>query len=195
MRIGILGGTFNPIHIGHLVLASEVLHKLKLEKIIFVPSFLPPHKSPSGIISADDRFKMVKFAIRGNSDFSVSDIEIKRKGKSYTIDTITEFKKHLRTAKFYFIIGSDYLGNLDNWRQADELKKLVKFVIVSRPGFKFSKNKKDKFIFLSINTPDISARQIRSRLKENKSIKYLISPEVERYIFKNNLYKNGAPPC
>ncbi len=109
MKIGILGGTFNPVHIGHLILAEEVREKLKLDKIIFIPTALPPHKDNMDIAPAGDRLKMLKLAIKGNKFFGVSDIEIKRKGRSYTIDTIKELKNKFVNDELYFIIGSDLL--------------------------------------------------------------------------------------
>ena len=113
MKIGILGGTFNPIHVGHLILAEEAREKLLLDKIIFVPAATPPHKDISDIAEAQNRFAMLKLASRGNRHFCVSDIEIKREGRSYTIDTIREFKKLYPNDELYFIIGSDLLKYLD----------------------------------------------------------------------------------
>ncbi|MBM3243930.1 MAG: nicotinate (nicotinamide) nucleotide adenylyltransferase, partial [Candidatus Omnitrophica bacterium] len=107
MKIGILGGTFNPVHIGHLILAEEALEKLGLNKIIFMPACLPPHKENIDIAAPNERLKMVKLAIKGNKKFIVSDIEIKRAGRSYTVDTVRELKKRSPKDEFYFIIGSD----------------------------------------------------------------------------------------
>src|SRR3989338_1581087 len=112
MKIGILGGTFNPVHIGHLILAEEAREKLGLDKVIFVPTFLPPHKDNSDIADASDRLMMIKLAIKKNRYFLVSDTEIKRNGRSYTIDTIKEFKEKFRADELYFIVGSDLLKYL-----------------------------------------------------------------------------------
>jgi len=109
MKIGILGGTFNPIHIGHLILAEEAREKLGLDRIIFVPTYLPPHKDNNDIAAATHRYKMIKLVIKTNRFLAVSDIEIKRDGRSYTIDTIKEFKKLYGNDELYFIIGSDLL--------------------------------------------------------------------------------------
>ena len=188
MRIGILGGTFNPIHIGHLILAEEAREKLNLDKIIFVPTFLPPHKDNSDIVPARDRLAMVKLAIKGNRYFSVSDIEIKRDGRSYTIDTLKEFKKKYGQDELYFIIGSDLLKYLDEWKDLDEINKLVKFVVVTRPGYPLEKI--PSYIkTMAIRAVDVSAFQIRKCIKDNKSFGYLVPDSVYSYIIKNKLYK------
>ena len=121
MKIGILGGTFNPIHIGHLILAEEAREKLALDVVIFVPTYLPPHKDDADIIAARDRMTLVKLAIKGNRHFLVSDIEIKRDGRSYTIDTIKELKMRYPKDELCFIIGSDLLNYLPEWKDLDEI--------------------------------------------------------------------------
>ena len=188
MKIGILGGTFNPIHIGHLILAEEAREKLNLDKIIFVPTFLPPHKDNSDIVPARDRLAMVKLAIKGNRYFSVSDIEIKRDGRSYTIDTLKEFKKKYGQDELYFIIGSDLLKYLDEWKDLDEINKLVKFVVVTRPGYPLEKI--PSYIkTMAIRAVDVSAFEIRKCIKDNKSFGYLVPDSVYSYIINKKLYK------
>jgi nicotinate-nucleotide adenylyltransferase len=187
MKIGILGGTFNPIHIGHLILAEEAREKLGLDRIIFVPAFLPPHKDNSDIAPAKDRFAMTKLAIRGNKYFSASDIEIKRDGRSYTIDTINEFKKRFPTDELYFIIGSDLLKYLDEWKDLSEIIKLVKFIVVTRPGFPLEKIP-SYISTVAIRAVDVSGFQIRRCIKEKKSFRYLVSEAVHNYITKRRLY-------
>jgi nicotinate-nucleotide adenylyltransferase len=188
MKIGILGGTFNPIHLGHLILAQEVMEKLNLEKIIFVPAYLPPHKDNSDIAPALDRFKMVKLAIKGNKRFSVSDIEIKRKGRSYTIDTVKEFKKLYPNDELYFIIGSDLLNYLDSWKDLDEILKLINFVVATRPGYPLEKIPAHIFR-IDIRAIDISGFEIRQAIKNKKSFRYLVPEPVYRYINKRGLYR------
>jgi nicotinate-nucleotide adenylyltransferase len=189
MKIGILGGTFNPIHIGHLILAEETREKLNLDKIIFVPAFLPPHKDNSDIVSAKERLIMVKLAIKGNRYFSVSDIEIKRPGRSYTIDTLKEFKKRYGKDELYFIIGSDLLKYLDEWKDLDEINRLVKLVAVTRPGYPLEKI--PSYIkTMAIRAVDISAFQIRQCIKDGKSFRYLVPDLIYGYIIKNKLYKD-----
>ena len=188
MKIGILGGTFNPVHIGHLILAEEAREKLGLDKVIFVPSFLPPHKDNSDIAKATDRLSMIKLAIKTNKYFLVSDTEIKRNGRSYTIDTIKEFKERFRTDDLYFIIGSDLLKYLDEWKDLNEIIKLVRFIVATRPGFPLEKI--PSYIdTLPIRAVDISAFEIRECVKENKSFHYLVPEGVFNYINKRALYK------
>lgn len=188
MKIGILGGTFNPIHLGHLILADEVKDKLKLDRIIFVPTNTPPHKQNSEIIDAKERLKMIRLAIRTNRDFFVSDVEIKRGGVSYTIETIQEFKKMYPNEELYFIIGSDLLEYLHDWKEIDQILKMVNFVVVNRPDFPLEMIP-SYMKTLEIKTIDISGYQIRKNLKENRSIRYLVSERVFEYIKKKGLYR------
>ncbi len=187
MKIGILGGTFNPIHIGHLILAEEARERIGLDKIIFVPTFLPPHKDNSDIAPAKDRLNMVRLAIKGNRHFLVSDVEIRRDGRSYTIDTLKEFNKKYSRQDLYFIIGSDLLKYLDDWKDLDEIIKLVKFIVVTRPGFPLEKI--PSYIkTMAIRAVDVSAFEIRSCVKENKSFRYLVPEAVYKYIVNKKLY-------
>ena len=191
MKIGILGGTFNPIHIGHLILAEEVREKLKLDKIIFVPTYLPPHKDNSDIASAGARLAMVKLAIKGNRYFVVSDIEIKRDGRSYTIDTLKEFKKMSPQDELYFIIGSDLLKYLDEWKDLDEIIQMVRFIVATRPGYPLEKIP-SHISTIPIRAVDISGFEIRKAIKENKSFRYLVPETVLEYILRKKLYRLGS---
>lgn len=188
MKIGILGGTFNPIHVGHLILAEEAREKLNLDKVIFVPAYLPPHKNGSEIALAKARFEMVKCAIKGNAFFSVSDVEIKRSGRSYTIDTITEFKKEYSQDELYFIIGSDLLTYLDDWKDLGQIIKMVKFIAATRPGYPLEKI--PSYIqTLAIRAIDVSGFEVRSCVRQNKSFRYLVPEAVFNYINKKRLYR------
>ena len=188
MKIGILGGTFNPIHIGHLILAEEAREKLGLDKIIFVPTNLAPHKDNSDVAPALDRLSMVKLAIRGNKYFQVSDIEIKRNGRSYTIDTIKELKCQFPEDSLYFVIGSDLLKYLDAWKDLTEIINLVSFIVATRPGYPLEKL--PRFIkTMEIRAVDVSGFEIRSCIKENKSFRYLVPEAVYKHITENSLYK------
>ena len=188
MKIGIFGGTFNPVHLGHLILADEVREKMQMDRIIFVPTYLPPHKDPSGIAAACDRYKMIKLAIKGNKYFDSSDAEIKRDGRSYTIDTIKEFKYSFPKDELYFITGSDLLNYLDEWKDLSEIIKMVKFIVATRPGYPLEKI--PAYIqTVAIRAVDISAFQIRNCIKENKSFRYLVPEAVYGYIVKKKLYK------
>ena len=188
MKIGILGGTFNPIHLGHLILAEEIRQKIGLNKVIFVPTNLPPHKEDGEIIPARHRLKMLRLAIRGNSYFSVSDIEIKRGNHSYTIDTIKEFNKIYHQHELYFIIGSDLIKYLNEWKDLKEIIVLVKFIVVTRPGYPLE-NLPAYMTTIDIRAVDISAFEIRQCIKQNTSFRYLVPDVVGDYILKKGLYK------
>ena len=188
MKIGILGGTFNPIHIGHLILAEEVREKLSLDRVIFVPTYLPAHKGNSDIAPAKARLAMVKLAIKGNKYFSVSDIEIKRNGRSYTIDTLKEFKKAYPKDELYFVIGSDLLKYLDEWKDLGEIIKMVRFIVATRPGYPLEKIP-SHISTIPIRAVDISGFEIRKAIKENKSFRYLVPGSVLKYISLKRLYR------
>jgi nicotinate-nucleotide adenylyltransferase len=192
-KIGILGGTFDPIHIGHLVLAEEVKDKLGLNGVIFIPCSHPPHKTKRKLSPVKDRFRMTQLAIEGNRSFSVSDIELKRGGLSYTVDTLRQLKELHPRSQIYFLTGSDMLEEIHTWREPEEIYKLAKMVIATRPGFdKFDPKNRfaKKSTVVEITGVDISSSQIRERVKKGQSIKYLVSPRVEEYIKKKKLYKS-----
>lgn len=188
MKVGIFGGTFNPVHIGHLILAEEAREKLGLDKIIFIPTALPPHKDTVDIAPASDRLKMLKLAIKGNKFFKFSDIEIKRQGRSYTIDTLKELKNKFIHDELYFIIGSDLLKYLNEWKDLNEINKMVKFVAATRPGYPLEQI--PSYIQrLAIRAVDVSGFEVRQCIKENKSFRYLVPDKVFDYINKRKLYK------
>lgn len=189
MKIGILGGTFNPIHIGHLILAEEVREKVGLDKIIFVPTYLPPHKEDFGIAKAKDRLTMVKLATEGNPYFFVSDKEIQRDGRSYTIDTIREFKKEYPQDELFFLIGSDLLKYLEDWKDLQEVARLVTFIAATRPGYPLEEI--PSYIkTVAIRAVDISGFQIRECIKQSRSFRYLVPEAVYKYITGHKLYEN-----
>ncbi len=188
MRIGILGGTFNPVHLGHLMIAQMVLETFDLDKVVFIPSSLPPHKNGRDVIPADHRIAMVQLAVKDNALFAVSDYEMKRGGKSYSIDTVIYLREcyPLRT-KFFFIIGNDHLTKLHTWRRIEEIVKIVSFVAVYRPGFEaVSSRIKTK----SIVIPGVmaSSSDIRRRIAAGKTVRYLVPDRVLGYIEKHKLY-------
>ncbi|MFH0839352.1 MAG: nicotinate-nucleotide adenylyltransferase [Candidatus Omnitrophota bacterium] len=189
MRIGILGGTFNPIHAGHLILAEEALGKLCLDKVIFVPTFIPPHKSDEDLVDPNHRYRLIELAIKDNPNFEISDIELKRRGKSYSIDTLRQFKKRFgKFTKLFFITGSDSLGELFSWKDINDIFKLSQFVVANRPGYPVKGLPKEAELVL-ITPIEISSSQIRKRIKEGLSIRYLVPDSIWHYIIKKRLYR------
>lgn len=189
MRIGILGGTFNPIHLGHLVLAEEAREKLNLDKVIFVPAYIPPHKKDETIVEANHRLRMVELAIKGNPSFEVSTFEIDAKTTSYSVETLKGFKKRYgEDAKLYFITGADSLGELFSWKELDEIFKLSQFIVANRPGYEIT-NVPKRIEVVTITSLEISSSQIRKKIKEGKSIRYLVAEPVREYIEVQGLYK------
>lgn len=198
-RIGLLGGTFNPIHLGHLSLAEQAREKLRLDKMIFIPTNLPPHKRNKGLTSAEERLDMVSLAIKSHPCFLVSNAEIMRGGLSYSVDTAREFKRRFPQAQLYFIVGADFLKEISTWKDLPRLKRICKFVVAHRPGYPFTpplRSRRAGFEGLSRNmqaikiTPlDISSTGIRKRIKTKKSIRYLVPEEVRSYILRKRLYR------
>lgn len=188
MRIGILGGTFDPIHMGHLILAEEAVWRLGLDKVIFVPTYLPPHKE-GAVVSAEHRYTMVTLAIEGNSRFEVSRIEIDAQAKSYSIQTIKKLKEQYKPdTEFVFIAGSDSLPELTSWKAIEDIFKLSQFAVATRPGFPLQ-GLPPEATSLAISEIGISSSEIRKRLSEKKGIRYLVPEAVRSYIKKNGLYK------
>lgn len=187
-RIGILGGTFNPLHIGHLAIAEAAQEKMDLDKVIFVPTAQPPHKRITNLASANDRLEMVRLSIKNNPKFDLSDYEVRKGGKSYTIDTVEYFRQKFgEEAKLFFILGGDAASQLKTWRQIDDILQNVSFVVVNRPGH----DDCDPDIpHHSISMPglDIASSYIRRRIQQGKSIKYLVPEEVFRYIEEHKIY-------
>jgi nicotinate-nucleotide adenylyltransferase len=191
-KIGILGGTFDPIHLGHLVLAEQVKEKLKLDQVIFIPCLRSPHKTRQKLSPAKDRLRMTQLALEGNSSLSVSDIELKRKGLSYTVDTLRELRELHPRSQVYFLTGSDVVHELDAWKHPEQIFRLAKVVIATRPGFD-EIDRRNRFAKKSIVVPitgiDVSSSEIRQRAKRGKSIRYLVPARVEDYIRKKKLYR------
>jgi len=189
MRIGILGGTFNPIHIGHLILAEAALSKLKLDKVVFVPTYVPPHKTIEGNVKPKDRLKMVELAIADNELFEVSTFELDSKKKSYSIETLKDFRRvYGNQAQLYFITGSDLLKDLFSWKNVNDIFKMSKFVVANRPGYPV-KDVPEEAETVVITPIEVSSEDIRKRIKEERSIRYLVPEKVRAYIIKHSLYK------
>nr|WP_078428869.1 nicotinate-nucleotide adenylyltransferase [Alkalihalobacterium alkalinitrilicum] len=191
-KIGILGGTFDPPHIGHLLIAQEVLEQCKLDEIWFMPANIPPHKKTNDVSSVDDRIEMVTKAIDGADQFVVSTIELERTGPSYTVDTLKELKMKLPDVDFYFIIGGDMIEQLHTWERIDELFEYVTFVGLGRPGYSETSTYEEKMVLLTIPQVDISSSSIRDRIKEGRSIRYFVPESVRHFIEERELYGTNA---
>lgn len=215
-KIGILGGTFNPIHYGHLASAEEIRDRLKLDRVLFVPVFLPPHKNEEDMPSAVQRLEMVRLAVSGNPHFKISDIEIKRGGKSYTVDTLGALHTAYPGTDFFFITGIDSFIEIQTWKEWEKLLGLCSFVVLSRPGYRFKDLLKIRFMkkaekeldaldrgetvhgllehdgvkICAERVPfyDISSTDVRKRIREARTIKYHLPEPVENYIIENKLY-------
>ncbi len=207
-RIGVLGGTFNPIHNGHLAIAEVVCEKMDLDTVLFVPSCLPPHKSGKNVLPAKHRLNMVTLAVKNYPHFEPSAIEIERKGRSYTVDTLmTLKKKYPDDTKFFFILGEDSLLTLSKWRRIENLLDLVTFVAVRRnkviseevetflqanPNQNLSEEISDRIKrirIISMPVLDISSNEIRRRILLNKEVQFYIPAEVDYYLKKHKLFK------
>lgn len=193
-KIGIMGGTFDPIHVGHLMIAEAVWDEYNLEKVIFIPSANPPHKHDV-LTSAKHRFNMTLLATCSNPHFEVSTIEMDRVGPSYTIDTIKALKKmYGDDTDFYFIIGADCIHELPTWHKIDELLKICKFIATKRPSYDFDLSIIEKefsdYNIQLLETPEleISSTDIRQRIKKGYSIQYITTEQVQQYIRKEELY-------
>jgi len=188
MRIGILGGTFDPIHNGHLYLAKKVCQRLRLDRVIFIPAYLSPHKTDIKITAARDRYNMVRLAIADKRIFEISDIEVKKKGRSYSLETLKQLRKRYGFAsEIFFITGSDSLRDIHKWKGLDTIARLCKFIVVKRPGFAI-KNVPAGFMVIDVDARDISATAIRRMVGNNRSIRKLVPRRVADYIYAHRLY-------
>ena len=196
-KIGIIGGTFNPIHLAHLYIAYEAKNQLNLDKIIFMPAGSPPHKRDSNILRASLRYNMVKKAIEDYEEFTVSDYEIRKKGYSYTFETLEYLKND--DNKLYFITGADCLLDIEKWKCPEKIFEVSDLVVFSRGGYKkeellIQKDKIDKKYntnvnFLDIIDLEISSSMIRERIKADKRVDFFLPEGVLNFIIDNNLYK------
>lgn len=187
-RIGILGGTFNPPHLGHLLMAEQVGNQLELDEVWFMPTAKPPHAPGKTTIASQHRVQMIQLAIENNPLFKIQPYEIHRGGVNYTVDTMRHFVETYPESDFYFIIGSDSANDLSTWKQIDELVQLVQFVGVRRPGeFPYQ----GQYPILWVDSPliELSSTEIRLRVYLEQSIRYQVPSKVEAYIQKHKLYE------
>ncbi|NLW16640.1 MAG: nicotinate-nucleotide adenylyltransferase [Firmicutes bacterium] len=193
-RCGIMGGTFDPIHLGHLVTAQAVLHEFQLDTVYFIPSGNPPHKRD--VSDGEHRFQMTLLATVSNPKFRVSRLELDRPGYSYTYDTIQHFAQQFKQCEIYFITGADVIRQLHTWYRYQDLLRSCHFVAATRPGFSFedggslTADELARIRFLEVPSLAISSTDIRRRVRTGRPIKYLVPSSVEGYIYKYGLYQD-----
>ncbi|HSE69373.1 MAG TPA: nicotinate-nucleotide adenylyltransferase [Nocardioidaceae bacterium] len=198
-RIGVMGGTFDPIHHGHLVAASEVQAWFQLDEVVFVPTGQPWQKADRDVSEAEDRYLMTVIATASNPRFWVSRVDIEREGPTYTIDTLRDLNRLLDDAELYFITGADALGDIFTWREADELFELAHFVGCTRPGYEMDESTldgipRDKVTIVEIPALAISSTDCRNRTAQGEPVWYLVPDGVVQYIGKHALYAPDKPP-
>lgn len=185
-RIGLMGGTFDPPHLGHLLIAEQAREQLELDEVWFLPAAIPPHKA--GFSLAEHRIEMTRLAISRQSDFKLSLLEFERSEPSYTVETMKRLREAYPDDTFYFLVGADSLESLETWYDYDTLVELVTFGAVARPGSRYLIPEKADVRTIDMPQLEISSTDIRERAKRGKSIKYLVPTEVEAYVKEHELY-------
>ena len=198
-KIAIMGGTFNPIHTGHLVAAEAVRQELNIDKVLFIPTGNPPHKESNPMYN-EHRYLMAVLATVTNPHFEVSRVELDREGKTYAIDTVKEIHKLYKGSELYYITGADAIAQILTWKEPEELLSLCKFVAVTRPGYdktalmatidNLNEKHRGQISLLEVPALSISSTDIRNRVHSHKTIKYLVPQSVEEYILKSDMYTN-----
>jgi len=214
-KFGLFGGTFNPIHLGHLRSAEEIRESFELGQVIFIPASSPPHKDKGDILPASQRAQMVRLAIADNPRFAFSEVELRRPGKSYSVETVTHFRQQFGPdTELYFILGLDAFLEINTWKEYAAIFALCHFIVMTRPGFEKNftpehlpvemakdfcyDNKRGGYAHRSgfcvfpkeITALDISSTQIRQNIRKHHSVKYLLPEPVEAFIYQNKLYRN-----
>lgn len=191
MRIGLFGGSFNPPHVAHLIIAERVREIYSLDRVLWMPSAQPPHKDGSDLASALDRLEMVKLAIARNPAFLASDVELQRDGPSYTIDTIRTLKRENPDDKFFLIIGGDSLVDFHRWREPESIVRELPLIVYDREGGEMPRMDFEPGRILRMTAPriEISGTEIRSRRARGDSIRYLVRDSVKAYIESRQLYR------
>ncbi len=218
MRLGLLGGTFNPIHLGHLRGVEEAREAFNLDKVYFIPAAVPPHKNERIEVSPAHRLEMVRLAIEDNPAFWVSDVELTREGKSYSIETILYLREQHPGTELFFVVGLDSFLEVTTWKKYQDLFSLCHFVVLNRPGserckltdltshefwacFRQGRNVNEwihgpsahSTHFLDKPLMDISSSEIRERMRSCRSVRYMMPEKVEAYILKNGFYSRSKP--
>jgi nicotinate-nucleotide adenylyltransferase len=188
-RIGLFGGSFDPVHLGHLLVAQAACEEFKLDRLFFIPAAQSPLKPERVPAPAEMRLRMLRLALAGETRYEVDDQEIRRGGASYTIDTVRDYRQRFPNATLFYIIGADHVPLLPKWRAADELAGLVEFLVVPRPGDSPTAAKPPFCIQNLVGTPfAVSSSRIRARVKAGEPIRHLVPPAVEETIHNSGLY-------
>lgn len=187
MKLGLLGGSFNPIHHGHLITATRAAEAVRLDRVLFIPAAQSPLKTGRDLAPAADRWAMLRLALRGNRRFAASDLELRRGGVSYTVDTLREIRRQTK-ASLFWILGTDAAALLPRWKAIDEVRRLATFVIVSRPGEKPPRHLPEDVV-LQVPLLQISSSEIRDRARKALDLRYLAPDPVVRYIERKGLYR------
>ncbi len=199
MKTGVLGGTFNPVHLGHVRMSRKIMEAKGFDRMIFIPSNIPPHKQEEKIPSPAKRIKMLKLALEDEKDFIIDGYEVRKKGISYSIDTIRYLKKKYEDDELYWIIGADMLFQIEKWHDFKNVLREMSFIAVKREGYDkrdieaYAAELRGKYgadiSFCEMEPIDISSTDIRGKVKRGEEIKKLVHKKVERYIIDNKLYK------
>ena len=197
MKFGIFGGTFDPVHNGHLIVAEYVRESISLDRILFVPTLITPNKRDAGIASARDRFAMLREGVKANPFFEVSGAEIERGGISYTVDTLRFLKEKHPADSLFLLVGADNLAEFPTWKEPAEILRCASVVAITRPGFPAAANETALtrgFISCRVPAIEVSATEIRRRIRHGLPISYLVPPAVEKYIGRHRLYRGETEP-
>ncbi|MEZ6041751.1 MAG: nicotinate-nucleotide adenylyltransferase [Planctomycetaceae bacterium] len=202
MRMGILGGTFDPVHYGHLLMAESCREELRLDQIRFIPARQPPHKPGRLISPQSDRAEMLRLAISAYPEFTMDCREFDREGPSFTVDTLAELSIQFPEAQLYLIIGADSLQDLLTWRQPDRIAEIAQLVVCNRPGYALPDRRQaiqwtgpeigNTVEFVRMPGTDVSATELRDRTSHHRSLRFLTPPAVEEYIRTNALYQRST---
>ncbi len=191
-NIGVLGGTFDPIHLGHLIIAEIVREEIALDQILFLPARIHPLKKNDRITPPGHRLRMLELAVRDNPAFSVSKMELQRENTSFTVDTLRQLRETFSTHTLYFLMGLDNVNQFHLWKEPEEIIRLCQVVVLGRPGIEPHEEARQflpYFKFLDIPLLEISSTDIRNRVRQGKSIRYLVPRDVENYIREHRLYR------
>lgn len=200
VRRGVLGGTFDPVHLGHLLAAQQVLEHLELERVYFAPAARPPHKLERQATAVEHRLRMLELAVEGNPDFAISRVDLDRPGPHYSADTVEILQREWGPeAQLWFILGADSLGDLSSWHQPERLVRTAWLAVVERPGYELELHELqhavpgviERIHFVPIPEMEISSSDLQERVRQGRSIRYLVPDAVEAYIRHHRLYRAG----